>query len=553
VSEYDQILRLLDDPAGEIRAAATLVLARLRPVRPELRDWLRHRLVEASVAERSYLVDALAATEDVSVLPDLLPFAEISGSIAEQTVRILRRFDAAALAAIEERHRGEAGWRSGAYVKAVAGIYRLESIEMLMRRLDGCEWDQARATSICLVENFDAFPREAQIRLAELVRARLDDESADRDDFAVTTCLRLAQLLPLDVPLDSVLAFVGPERIGAVRRHAIQSLGGFVLDDGELARARGILHESLFDSSFDAVVKPALEVLEAWRDRPASIEDLRPLLDSPHAFAVRYALEELSGHLERGSTAGLEIEDFEAKLDATFPQVRRAAMLGLARFDGGPRQLLDRLRADENRFLAREYGAALADSLGGADHPLARDLLESFIAGREDHNEDAIIEFFAQLDREHFNAALSAWARATLAAKEGATGAADAVVSRLQPLVRLRHSDEENRFLLALANLALAQQREREDARYRRCIDLIAPLARTWGYSVTDRVMSEESLDGDDRLDIAAGLCAKGPVEREAARVILEGLPETLSDKAAERREELLASITARDPEGDPS
>ncbi|MEZ6195465.1 MAG: hypothetical protein R3F20_07030 [Planctomycetota bacterium] len=530
MSELDQILALLDEGEAELRSAAALVLGRLRPVTPRALEALRRALAAAGTGDAAYFLDALAATRLPEVVPDLLPFLERPGSPGEQAVRLVRGFGAAALDRIAARHEDVPGWRSGAYVKTVAGIHDETAVRMLVERLDAATWDQARATSICMIENFDAYPEAAQRLLADAVRARLDDPEADRDAFAVTTCFRLAQHLPLDVPPESILRFLEEDRILPIRRHAIQALGGFVLDDEELGRARRALHALLFEADYGAIVRPALEVLEAWRDRGVPRDELREVAASPHAFAVRYALETLLAQ-----HPGEEREIFEAQVEARFPQVREVALRGILACPGGREDLARRLRETTDVHLAREIAERLADRADGASPELVDEMRRDYLRGLAAAEAETLVDFLAREDREGFNAFLTAWAREALEA-----GRAAEVIARLQPLVRLRHADEENRYLLALANLRDARALDLEDGRFRRGVDLLAPLARTWGYSLSDRANADDALPPETRMAVAAALFARGEVERREGLAMLAPLDRPDVDPAlADRRDAL--------------
>lgn len=510
----DQLIGFLTDPDGELIAAAAIMLGRLRPVADRTLAALQETLASARPGARSYLLDALGATERPEALQAILPFLERPGSLAEQGVHLVRAFGDAGVEAVARRHEGVDGWISGAYVKAVAGIPGARSVDLLFDRLPRAEWAQARATTLCILQTAPSWPAAARARLLERMVATLaDDRAAALAPQALVTTLNLASLFPEEVPIESVARWTTPEHPGTVRKHAISALGRLKPAAAERARLRERLYAYVEEDGLDAVVRPSLRVLEGWPEAEADPATLRRALKSRHHLVAEHAVRTLAAALGAGAAA-----DLESALGSFHPGVRAAAAEALAADPAGRVRLLG-LLANRDDHPARDQAAR---ELMRADCALEESEIESLretwvdTGPNETARANAILAVLCERDREGTNA--WAGALATAAIRRGDPAQAIALI---QPLVRNRWSDAENRFLLAMANLDLATDRpDLDDLFFRRGVDLIAPLCRTWGFDFGARLATWPALPARKLLALAMVLGRKGTAERAEAEKV---------------------------------
>ncbi|MEE9395052.1 MAG: hypothetical protein V3W41_21395 [Planctomycetota bacterium] len=537
-SNLKQILRLLNSGDHELRSAAALVLGRLRPVSPATLDALQVHLSSAARSEASYFIDALGASNDPSILPSILGFLEEPGSLAEQVVNVLREFALDALPAIRDRHRDEKGWRSGGYIKALAGIPHHESLAMLFDRLADCTWEQARAMSVCLLENLPKMPEELRNYACERVGAELTRQrtlGSEACEHVVITSLRLLECVPSASTLEGALFFTTPEQAAGVRKHALKALCFLSLSREEVSRLREQVLPYLQESGVDSIIRPSLSALAAHDNTGLDADCLRELLKSEHFLVAEFALGALAQQLGAGA-----IPDLEEHLYSRHSRLRQLSIWRLSDLPEGADILMEAMGQRRSRYLPSEI-AELAnlsrDTLTAARFEAVLGAYVESQAKEPDRGESPPLVFLARHDPEQLNESLSALAIQYLRERNFSF-----VIALLQPLVRLRLSDHENRLNLALANLAAAESNfALENSHFRRCIDILAPLARTTGYTLASHLESSGALSSQSRFALVHHLTGKGPAERREAQILASRLElETLSPQQRDGIERLL-------------
>lgn len=516
VDVLNRTIRMLKGPDLEVRCAAALVLGRLRPVEEKTVRALRRALKAADGSTRSYYLDALAATGRDDVIADIVPYLEVQGSAAEQAVQLVWRFGKKALPAIAARHKDVAGWITGAYLKAVAGIRHKDAVKMVFDRLEHLSWEQARATSLFLRENFSNYSESLRKEFRKHLVALLDAHDPEKNPNAVITGLKLAWSLDGEVPAAVVAPFAARGRPAAVRRHAFQALAGMTPDSALAESLRPTLLGYLEENDEENVALPALEVLASWPSPPTSGE-LKRLLEARHGAVVEWALHEL---LRRGDPEGAA--GITRLLESGRPAHRTAAISALRELADGGRTALRALENERDDDVRLDMVEALCDRASSLDDATVLIAMEKYFArpfpGSE-RADRAFIVLFGRRLRAIFNARLQERARQSLAVADHA-----AAIDLLQPVVRWRQADEETRVLLALANLGAAGTNLVDaDPHLQRAAHIIGPLARTMGYDVKARLAGEPLLTPDRRLAVARALQAMGPEEKALALELRAG------------------------------
>jgi hypothetical protein len=520
VDAIAQLTRLLKSPEPELRCAAALVLGRLRPVAPATLRALGAALKRADGATRAYFLDALAATRSADVLKHVLPYLEKQGSASEQAVQIVWQLGRAALPAIAERHATTRGWLNGAYLKAVAGIRHRDAIKMVFDRLEELSWDQARATSLFLHENYKSYSKALQREVMRRLKALLARPDDDKNPNAIITALKLFWELNEGLDAAIVMPFTQRRRLPAVRRHALGALAGLVPPPAQVEALRPLLLPYLEERDEENVALPALDVIQRWAVPPLAAAELKRLAHSQNPAVVEWALQEL---LRRGTEGA--VADVARLLESDRPRLRAAALTALREVDDGGESFVAALMAEQDERVREDMVEAVMD----APPPiaperfakLAKELARSIADdGRVDR---ALLVLLGSSDRQALNDVLVARARA-----ESKKKGPHALIRLLQPVVRWRQATEEARVLLALANLDAAQDRfTLDDGNFKRCIDILSPLARTHGYDLEARLGHARTLTASQLTAVAAHLATLGPEERDVASAIVRRIDPT--------------------------
>ena len=504
----DRIIRMLDSEEGEIAIAAALVLGRLRPVEQRVVEALRGALRRAPASARSYFLDALAATQDACVLEDVVNSLLAGENGSEQAIRILRRFGAKTLAHVTRIHEGHEGWLGGAWIKVVAGIPQRDAIRMLFDKLPHCNWEQARATSLFIRENWEIYPEPAKA----LARRRVKEFLATPKRLpphALVTCLKLRR--PVGDPLDAteIAAWCGPGQESSVRRHALEILAETPLSPPDEEVVRHALFSALADGIHREINTAALHVATGASAPAFRVEQLEELLGRKNLSVAAFAMDEMARIAPR--VALRRLPDF---LMAPHPRQRIAAMEALLGIQGGPSAVLAALTGDAPEPRRRELaenllrsGVRFSPAVMGAWRRRWTDQVLS-----EGRYERAVLEVLARTDSGGFNAYLRRRAKTLFAA-----GRFHDVIAILQPLVRWRHADPANRLWLALANIEAAGEPSPADPRFQRGLSLIRSLRRVTDFPLAHE-LGRAPLSGTRRASLASVLASYGPAATLLAR-----------------------------------
>ncbi len=521
-----KIIAMLADDDAETRCAAAMVLARLRPLDDEAVTALREGLRTAPLHARSYFLDALAATEDPRVVPDVIDVLDGRGSVVDMAIGVARRFGATALAEIARRHEGVEGWLNGAYIKAVAGIHRDEAARMLIDRLPATDWDQARATSMFFNEHFERYPEAAKAYVRATLRRYLEEEELELP--ALITCLNLVRNLREEVDREVLMRIAEEAESPSTRRHAYMAMEALPPDLARLDDHRKRLHRLLDEAEDDDHGRPIVDVLAAWDEPPPGRDELIELASRSGRCARDYAFQELA-RLHPDEAGPI----LEAELAAADQDRSRAALAALSGLKDGLERLLRAFAATDDPRLRGRLGQALVEGEVVIDEATLESLRGRFadsVRSARDFD-SGLLHLLGSRDREGLNAYLVRRAAALIA-----SGAPEGAIALLQPLVRHRHGNEETRFVLALANLRASRDLRRLDEPYtRRCIDILSPLARTPGHDLAPRLDQADELAPVELLTILVGLTEKGRVERKVARALIGKIDETALEERDRR------------------
>ncbi|MCB9832828.1 MAG: hypothetical protein H6807_10160 [Planctomycetes bacterium] len=533
-----KIIGMLADDDAETRCAAAMVLARLRPLDDRAVAALRRGLREAPLHARSYFLDALAATRDPRVLPDLIDVLDTRGSVVDMAIGIARDFGGRAVDEIARRHREVEGWLNGAYIKAVAGVHTVKAAKMLIDRLPATDWEQARATSMFFNEHFGRYPESGQRYVRDRLRRYLDDDGLATP--ALITCLNLVRTLREDIDRDRLLVLAEGADSPSLRRHALAALEVLRPDLARLDDHRRRIIALADVAESDELGQPAIDLLAAWAEPPMAAEELLALAAREGRSAREWAFAELARR-ELPQAGPL----LERELAAEDSRRAEAALRALVPLPGGMTRLLDVFLAAAEGPLRDRIGAALLEG----ELPLEEDTLRKLRRRYADSVVDesrfdaALLRLLGARDRDGLNATLIRRARKALA-----EGAAARAIALLQPLVRHRHGNEEARFVLALANLAASRELRRlDEPRTKRCLDILSPLSRTPGYDLARRLERTRDLGPVELLTILVGLSGRGRVERDLARRLLDRIAEDgLEDRDLRNLRHLREDLEAR-------
>ncbi len=504
----DRIIRMLSSEKGEIAIAAALVLGRLRPIEGRVVEALRDALRQAPAATRSYFLDALAATGDACVLEEMVEALLSGENGSEQAIRILRRFGGKTLTHVARIHEGRNGWLGGAWIKVVAGIPRTDAVRMLFDKLPCCNWEQARATSLFIRENWEIYP-EAAKTLARKRIAEFLAEPSRLPPHGLVTCLKLRGVVGDPLDAKEVAAWCGPDQESSVRRHALEILAETPVRESDEKAVRNALFSALADGIHREINMAALDVAGEPGAPAFDAEQLEDLLNRKNLEVTAFAMDALARVAPR--IALRRLPDF---LMAPHPKQRIAAMEALLSVPSGPSVVLAALTGSAPEPRRRELaenllrsGVPFSPAVMGAWRRRWADQVLS-----EGRYERALLELLARTDSGGFNAYLLRRAKTLFA-----EGRFDDVIAILQPLVRWRHADPDNRLWLALANLEAADEASPADPRFQRGLSLIRSLRRVSDFSLGRR-LGRAPLSPGRRAALATLLASYGPAATLLAR-----------------------------------
>ncbi len=497
----DRIIQLLASDEGEIAIAAALVLGRLRPVESRVVSALRRALHEAPASSRAYILDALASTGDPGVLEDVMDALLSGENGSEQAIRILRGFGAQTLTRVEKIHEGRKGWLGGAWIKVVAGIPRIDAVRMLCDKLPHCNWEQARATSLFIRENWEIYPEDARSHIRERIDGFLSDAAA-LPPHGVVTCLKLRATVGAPLSAADVAAWCGSDRDASIRRHALEILADTPLNPSEEETVRKALFSALADGIHRDVNNAALDAATCHGALTFRVDQLEDLLTRRNLEVAAFAMDALARVAPRRALRRLP-----PFLMASHPRQRTAAMNALLRVQGGPSVILGALTGDAPEPRRRELadnllrcGARFTPGVLGAWRRRWADRVLS-----EGRYERALLDLLAGTDHAGFNAYLSRRTKTLFAA-----GRFEDVIAILQPLVRWRYADPDNRLWLALANVEAADEASPADPRFQRGLSLLRSLLRVSDYPLARR-LGRAPLSARRRAALASQLASCGP------------------------------------------
>ena len=561
----DQLLVLLRDDDPEIRCATALVLGRLRPVDDRIFAALRDAYDSHDKTQRAYFLDALAATERLDAMGPIIDILAQQSSLSDQAVGIVHDFGHPALAAIAAAHEGHAAWRSGAFIKAVAGIPHRDAVEMLCRRVEDAPWDQARATAIFWHENVDRYPDDAVTCLRDWVTEYLERPRSLQTPHTIVSALRIAiDAGVVDLP-NRLRPYLDPSHDPTVRRHALVVLGEANADEHESPGLQVELTDYLDDGDFDGIAGPALSAVSALRHATWTPESLTPLMRSRHPSVVGFALEQLA------RCTGDARERLDDLLTGDERIVRVGAAHALRLVPDAKPAMLDVLFTNfypDVREIVADHLAEITDTLDDADRDR---LFKHFVAScrrkpktsdtTSDTTSDAtpapsrvapsepdvvVLRLLVRLHRDRFNERLL-----TEVDRLGSERRADAV-DLLEIVVRNRTATEETRVVLARLHLHTAGDNlGANHPPFKRCVNLLSPLARTFGYDLKSRLRDEPFTD-DQILALAAALSEKGPADRAVSSDLLDRvISNRLSESDAARYDAVRERLATRPPSDD--
>ena len=518
MNTVEQIIALLEDDDGELRASAALVLARLQPVEEASFQSLLHALERAEGASKCYILDAIATTGRPERIEIALSFVEGRGPLVEQSIRILRDAGSEAVAPILERHEGQTGWRSGAYIKILAGIPDRRAIAEVLERLPDAEWEQARATSLFLRESFGRLSSDLQGLIFDKCLEVLEENQKRANQHAIVTSLRILEATGRTIPATLLAPFTGNDRLGSVQRHALELLAQQQLKPSQIRNLQPMLRKILLEVEHEDSAELAMSVLDGWSEVPLSQEELLELAHSRQIPVARFGLRRLASDVPESAR-----EDLRPYLTSRHPEIRGAAIEAFVTLDGAAEEMLDLFNSCDDDNTRND----LVDALGFVyrkDETLFRKHFDAHLSSidRGERCDVPRMRFLAAMNRDGFCEGLLEPVRRWLS-----TARFHEIVSLLQPLVHWRLATEELRLILALANLR-ASEGDFVDAnpQFKRCINILSPLARTDGYDLATSIL-KESLEQVELLVISKHLANRGSRERSAAVQIFNDLDPT--------------------------
>lgn len=289
------IRKLLSHERQERRCAAAIVLAELGIRDKRSVNALTSALDDEDPQVRRYVLEALAQTDDESIVDKLIDALNDPDLFVQQAAETaLLRFGDQAVPALQRQMEGPASVRR----KVAAVLSRLQSsagIESLIDSIDGSDstvLDRARQALRTKGPELSA----TELRnLKKKLDQRLNQATHKKEIALSAALLPLLGDLPDDTVVTRIMKETTPDTPPQVRRAAIAAMMSALPQARGRRRDAAIerLLECLPEEDEDGVIRPTLNALKDVEVPERLAPMLKDLLNAPTASARAYALSEL--------------------------------------------------------------------------------------------------------------------------------------------------------------------------------------------------------------------------------------------------------------------
>jgi hypothetical protein len=313
------LLTLLHHESSEIQCAAARILQTLKISNPAAREHLLHLLNHGPEAVRSYAMDALQASATDAPLEHYVSLLGSSPAMTQKASDLLVKQGAAALALLAERvAAGGAEEFRRAALQTIQRIGGDEAARRLLELVPSLSPDLQRFAVEQIASLAAGLPPEPRAALAADAAERVRAAAKEKKPDTTAALVRLLGRLRDPESLTLLLSLLGKAQETPILASALGAMAVF----GELPAK---LHEPVFQKllgvlehdEFDAVVRPALAILERLPPDKSNIPALQKLHKSQHRSVRAFALRLLGA---MGSA-----KSFEQMVEALGSQERKEA------------------------------------------------------------------------------------------------------------------------------------------------------------------------------------------------------------------------------------
>lgn len=507
------LVRLVAAPEVETRCAALLVLAELGVDEEAAVDAVRKALQGPNAVVRDFALTHLERTRPKAALGDLLSLLDSDDDgLRRRAVEILATYGAAAVAAARKRLDGAPKRRRHAIVDLCGRARSPAAHELILHIMAAGDPDTNRLAVGTLEAAIRAMA--ASERAAFYGRVEAFAERAGDERIALVSALDLFGFLGDKRCRKRLFGLLGERRPQAVRAHAlaalVQCLRGEKVGAAEVDTLLGLLDEA----DENAILRPALSLLDEHSFDRKHLGRLQELAESPQGVVKRFAVHKL-GSFDSGAVVKKLIGYLD---DASY--ARRSEALATLKKTAAARQALmkELLACDDERRAWTLAEAVLAHDRGWRRD--VREQLWSRLTEALDGREDRLYSPFLQVLRELDGA--EALERIRAAAEQRRKKKKFSLAARWLALLRDTPAfDDEARFALAVCELkshkhALLAAIRRHDP----AVELLRGLAAT-AMPLADRLRKERVLEAEDLFYVGFSFAEGSVEERALARDVL--------------------------------
>jgi HEAT repeat protein len=291
--ELEKICAMLEDGSAELQCAAAVVLGELKPKEPAARKALAKALKAPNDQVKLYAMEALARIDPEGSVKELGPLLGAPEPVRGKAKALLFAAGPAAAKALREHLGADDPQVRKGVLEILGQLKEGEGEDALFAGLLDRDLEVVRKAAQAYRQRTESMSPSEKAAALKKVLAFLESPKVQKAKTPIASCLLILGSLKDPSAAKAVLKYVDRKQPPAARNHALLALANLPVEGASAKAVAARLVPLLDEEDFNAIVKPALDVL--WK-LPAGKEQAErafKLLKSPHGPVRPYAVRVL--------------------------------------------------------------------------------------------------------------------------------------------------------------------------------------------------------------------------------------------------------------------
>jgi HEAT repeat protein len=292
-SDLDRLCGMLETGDAELQCAVARVLRELKPKDPAVRKALARTLKASNDSVRLYAVEALAAIDPEGSLAHFVPLLAAGDPLRSRVNQLLSSAGPAAVEALREHLDAKDPQVRKGVLDIFGRLKDVDTTDVLFAGLLDPDLEVVRKAAQAFRGRIETMNEAERGKALKKILEFMESPKVQKAKTPLASCLLIVGTLKDPSAAKAVLKYVDRKMPPAARTHALLALGGMALDGPAAKAAASRLLPLLAEADFNAIVKPALDVLYKVALGKDETDRVLKLLGSAHPAVRHYAFRAL--------------------------------------------------------------------------------------------------------------------------------------------------------------------------------------------------------------------------------------------------------------------